>query len=212
MFVYHTCGSSWYCLIVSVCLLLFFLRRNKLFGKKSGTLLLPESQPGVCVPELWKGWDERKKEREGMDAAPFFFALFPLLWQDSGQQLLFFCQAFLNVLPNHQRWDVKRKLSWSTQVHNCIHVFGRLAPNCILCLLTTFLHRSSVGSLLRVRCWLGVQTLLSLRLPDAWKKFVYAQSVLFNKISTSQLSRKRIRIGLLVGYYLSLSFFCGQHQ
>ena len=40
-----------------------------------------------------------------------------------------------------------------------IHAFAHLAPICILsrCLLTKFLRRSSVGSLLRVRrCWLGV--------------------------------------------------------
>ncbi len=41
---------------------------------------------------------------------------------------------------------------------HCIHVFARLAPICMLsrCLLTKFLHRRSVRSLLRVRCWLGV--------------------------------------------------------
>ncbi len=41
----------------------------------------------------------------------------------------------------------------------CIHVFARLAPICKLsrCLLTKFLHRSSVRSLLRVRCWLGTR-------------------------------------------------------
>ena len=40
---------------------------------------------------------------------------------------------------------------------HCIHIFARLAPICMLsrCLLTTFLHRSSVRSLSRVRCWLG---------------------------------------------------------
>ncbi len=41
----------------------------------------------------------------------------------------------------------------------CIHVLARFKPICMLsrCLLTKFLHRSSVGSLLRVRCccWLG---------------------------------------------------------
>ena len=39
----------------------------------------------------------------------------------------------------------------------CIHVFTRFAPTCMLspCLLMKFLHWSSVGSLLRVRCWLG---------------------------------------------------------
>ena len=38
-----------------------------------------------------------------------------------------------------------------------IHMFARLAPICMPSrwLLTKFLHRSSVGSLLRVRCWLG---------------------------------------------------------
>ncbi len=43
-----------------------------------------------------------------------------------------------------------------------IHVFARLVPICMLsrCLLTKFLHRSSVGSLLRVRCWLGKFTVL----------------------------------------------------
>ncbi len=43
---------------------------------------------------------------------------------------------------------------------HCIHVFACLAQICTVwsvsaCLLTRFLHRSSVGSLLRVRCWLG---------------------------------------------------------
>ncbi len=40
---------------------------------------------------------------------------------------------------------------------HCTHVFARLAPICMLSryLLTKFLRRSFVGSLLRVRCWLG---------------------------------------------------------
>ncbi len=40
---------------------------------------------------------------------------------------------------------------------HCIHVFARLALTCMLsrCLPTKFLHRSSVGTLSRVRCWLG---------------------------------------------------------
>ena len=39
----------------------------------------------------------------------------------------------------------------------CIHVCARLALICMLsrCLLTKFLHWSSVTSLLRSRCWLG---------------------------------------------------------
>ena len=40
---------------------------------------------------------------------------------------------------------------------HCMNVIARLAPICVLsrCLLTKFLRRSSVGRLLRVRCWLG---------------------------------------------------------
>ncbi len=40
----------------------------------------------------------------------------------------------------------------------CVHVFARLAPTCVLsrCLSTKFPRRRSVGSLSRVRCWLGV--------------------------------------------------------
>ncbi len=40
---------------------------------------------------------------------------------------------------------------------HCIDIFARLAPICKLsrCLLTKFLHQSSVESLLRVCCWLG---------------------------------------------------------
>ena len=40
---------------------------------------------------------------------------------------------------------------------HCTHLFARLAPICMLgrCLVRKFLHRSSVGSLLRVPCWLG---------------------------------------------------------
>ena len=45
----------------------------------------------------------------------------------------------------------------SEHVTRCVHVFARFASTCMLslCLLTKFLHRSSVGSSLRVRCWLG---------------------------------------------------------
>ena len=40
---------------------------------------------------------------------------------------------------------------------HCMHVFARLMPICMLSrrLETKFLRRTSVGSLLRVRCWLG---------------------------------------------------------
>ncbi len=50
---------------------------------------------------------------------------------------------------------------------HCTHVFARLAPICMLswCLLTKFLHWSSVRSLLRVRCWLG--RTFHCRLPSA---------------------------------------------
>ena len=65
--------------------------------------------------------------------------------------------VWLTYLPNHQRWYVKWKLSWNIYRTHCIHVFARLAPICTLsqCLVTKLLHRSSVGSLLRMHCWLG---------------------------------------------------------
>ena len=41
---------------------------------------------------------------------------------------------------------------------HCTYVFAHLVPICMLsrCLLTKFLRRSSVGSSLRARCWLGM--------------------------------------------------------
>ena len=47
--------------------------------------------------------------------------------------------------------------AWSECVHFAHAFLARLAPICMLsrCLLTKFLHRSSVGNLSRVRCWLG---------------------------------------------------------
>ncbi len=46
-----------------------------------------------------------------------------------------------------------------------VHVFARLAPICMLswCLLTKFLRRNSVESLLKVRCWLGRRCCSSIR-------------------------------------------------
>ncbi len=51
--------------------------------------------------------------------------------------------------------------SWDGICTHCIHVFAHSGPTCMLgrCLFAKFLHRSSVGSFLRVRCWLGVPIL-----------------------------------------------------
>ncbi len=48
--------------------------------------------------------------------------------------------------------------------------FACLAPICMLsrCFLTKFLHRCSVGSLLRVRCWLGTRFLSFLSHSLSW--------------------------------------------
>ncbi len=58
--------------------------------------------------------------------------------------------------PNHQGWHAKAEAQLE-YVHDASTSFARLMPICKLsrCLSTTFLHRSSVGSLLRVPCWLG---------------------------------------------------------
>ena len=58
-------------------------------------------------------------------------------------------------VPNHQRWYAKWKPSWNMYVHNFFCTFGvDLYTQSVL--IKQFLHRSSVGSLLRVRCWLGM--------------------------------------------------------
>ncbi len=59
------------------------------------------------------------------------------------------------LLPN-QQWYAKWKHSWKICTLQT-RFYARLAPICKLsrCLLTTFLHWSSVVSLLRVRRWLG---------------------------------------------------------
>ncbi len=62
----------------------------------------------------------------------------------------------MQLVPNHQRWYAiwKAQLEYNTR---CIHVFAHLAPICMLsrCLLTKLVHRSSVGSLLRVHLLVG---------------------------------------------------------
>ena len=62
-------------------------------------------------------------------------------------------------LPNQQWWHAKMEAQ-SEYVHTAHTFFARLAPICVLsrCLLTKILHRSSLGSLLGVRCWLGPTT------------------------------------------------------
>ncbi len=67
--------------------------------------------------------------------------------------LLFF------LTPNHQRWYAKWGAQ-SEQVHVANMFLHICAPICMLsrCLVTKFLQRSSVKSLLRVRGWLGSPT------------------------------------------------------
>ncbi len=57
-------------------------------------------------------------------------------------------------IPNHQRWYAKWKLSWNTcTFHTRFRAFGNdLYAQSVL---SKFLHRSLVGRLLTVRCWLG---------------------------------------------------------
>ena len=64
----------------------------------------------------------------------------------------------------------------SVGIHtHCIHIFARLAQICMPSrwLLTKFMHWTSVGSLLRVRCWLG-QWLLAAK---NFTVFFYCKSV-----------------------------------
>ena len=79
----------------------------------------------------------------------------------SGYHISFILVTFpaLQNISNHQRWYAECWNVGKCWNAHCIHVFARLAPICMLsrCLLTKFLHWSSVGGLLRVRCWLGRQ-------------------------------------------------------
>ncbi len=63
-----------------------------------------------------------------------------------------------NLYPTSQPPMVVRKNGSSVGIRTrCLHVFACLVQICTLsrCLSTKFLRRSSVGSLLRVSCWLG---------------------------------------------------------
>ncbi len=72
-------------------------------------------------------------------------------------------------LPNHQRWYVQNGGSVGIPTHR-INLCARLVPTCMLirCLLTKFLHRSSVGCFLRVRCWLGNNTCTHMARASNW--------------------------------------------
>ena len=84
-------------------------------------------------------------------AGSFFFVAVELnqIWENK-------CSRFCSCPTTNG--DMQNESSVKTCTH-CMHVFARSAPICTLsrCLLTKFLHRSSVGSLLRVRCWLGAE-------------------------------------------------------
>ncbi len=60
------------------------------------------------------------------------------------------------TVPNQQRRCAK-SMAQSERVHVACMFLRVSAPTRVLsrCLVTRFLHRSSVGSLSRVRCWLG---------------------------------------------------------
>ncbi len=75
------------------------------------------------------------------------------------------------------------------QLEYWVHIFARLAPICTLsqCLLTKFLHRSSVRSLLRVRCWLGGEKLLVIELLRFVVFFSFPVSFLRGKRLTAKL-------------------------
>ncbi len=73
--------------------------------------------------------------------------------------------------PNHQGWHAKWKLSRNMHaLHTRFCTFGRRLVSSVGDYQQKFLHRSSGGSLLRVRCWLGFPLqwtlLIFFQLPD----------------------------------------------
>ncbi len=81
--------------------------------------------------------------------------------------LCLLAQTLIGILRKKKKWKmegetqpamvVRKMEAQSEYVHVACTFFARLASICMLsrCLLTKFLRRSSVRSLLRVRCWLG---------------------------------------------------------
>ena len=93
--------------------------------------------------------------RRNLDRAEKFPSSSSFLFSLLAQQRDF--RFFLLLLPNHQRWRAKWKLSrniCASHTRFFLHVW---APMCTLGrrLVAKFLRRISVGSLLGVRCWLG---------------------------------------------------------
>ena len=104
-----------------------------------------------------KGKEEREKEnkKQVMSAPISSPPLLPLPSQIVLGKYRTFRHLVAYYVPNHQWWHAKWKLSQNAYIlHTRFCIFG---TNSVLsrCLLTKFLYRSSVGSLLRVHCWLG---------------------------------------------------------
>ncbi len=92
---------------------------------------------------------ERKGEKKSLQNRNLHFPA----WREGGGGT----RSLWKVIATTQPPTVACKME--SQLEH-VHVFARLAPTWVLsrCLVTKFLLRSSVGSLLRVSCWLGRRT------------------------------------------------------
>ncbi len=90
----------------------------------------------------WVSWEPQVTRPDGYTLAHVCSSLYPS------------SPVYLRTQPPTAACKIEAQLEY---VHVAHTFFARLAPICTLsrCLLTKFLHRSSVGSLIRVRCWLG---------------------------------------------------------
>ncbi len=155
---------------------LFFL--SFLSGYQTNELENKKAEGSCPMPDGWmekgeeKGFCPSSSDKSITAFCCFCFLLSPFslflscMWHLSYPLLSIpFCvhvylgMQVLQVLqPNHQWWHARWKLSQNMNMYmSDTHIFARLTPICMLsrCLLTKFLHRSSVESLLQVLCWLG---------------------------------------------------------
>ena len=112
-----------------------------------------------CMPPLLVGFASLLLQRRMLHRGPGIASYFSFLTMFSSTwKVLFFqtCSGVFSLPPNQQRWYAKMKAQ-SEYVYVAYKFFARLAPVRMLsrCLSTQFSHRSSGGSLLRVRCRLG---------------------------------------------------------
>ena len=130
--------------------------------------------------------EERKEGRkERQQICPSSLLYYVHSWERKMKKKSWPSERSSPSIPTTNGGMQKRKLSRNTYTLRT-RFFARLAPICVLrrCLLAKFLHRSSGGSLLRVRCWLG-----RVHLKENWrpKQLVNLKNAIIRKLKKTKL-------------------------